>query len=49
MSIAVSPHSLRIGHRVNPALHMGDVGILETAQHMGNGVDLADIGEKLVA
>jgi hypothetical protein len=28
---------------------MGHVAILETAQHMGDGVDLADIGEELVA
>jgi hypothetical protein len=28
---------------------MGDVGILETAHHMGDGVDLADVGEELIA
>ncbi len=28
---------------------MGDVGILKAAHHMGDRVDLADIGEELVA
>ena len=28
---------------------MGDVAILKTAQHMGDGINLADIGEKLIA
>ena len=28
---------------------MGDVAVLEAAQHMDDGVDLADIGEELVA
>ena len=28
---------------------MGDVVVLETAQHMDDGVDLADVGEELVA
>ena len=28
---------------------MGDVVILEAAQHMHDGVDLADVGEELVA
>ncbi len=28
---------------------MGDVVVLEAAQHMRDGVDLADIGEELVA
>ena len=28
---------------------MGDIVILETAQHMGDGVTFADIGQKLVA
>jgi len=38
-----------IGDRVNTGVHVGDVGILEAAHHMRNGVDLADHGEKLVA
>ena len=28
---------------------MGHLGILEASHHMGDGVDLADIGEELVA
>ena len=31
------------------AFDMGDVVILETAQHMGHGIDFADIGQELVA
>jgi tRNA/rRNA methyltransferase len=38
-----------VGHRVDAPLDMGDVAILEAAQDMGDGVDLADIGEELVA
>jgi hypothetical protein len=40
---------LGIGDGIDAALHMGHVAILETAQDMGDGVDLADIGEELVA
>lgn len=40
---------LGIGHRVDAALDMGNVVILEAAQHMHDGVDLADVGEELVA
>ncbi len=28
---------------------MGDVTIFETTQHMDNGIDLANVGEKLIA
>ncbi len=40
---------LDIGDRVDAALDVRDVGILEAAHHVGDGVDLADIGEELVA
>ena len=40
---------LGVGDRVDAALDMGDVVILEAAQHMDDGVDLADVGEELVA
>ena len=40
---------LGIADRIDAAFDMGDVVILETAQHMGDGIDLADIGEELVA
>ncbi len=42
-------HRLGVGHRVDAALDMGDVVVLEAAQHVGDGVDLADVGEELVA
>ena len=38
-----------VGNRVDLALDMGDVVILETAQNVNDGVDFADIGKKLVA
>ena len=40
---------LDVGDRVDLALDMGDVGVLEAAHHVGDGVDLADVGEELVA
>ena len=40
---------LGVGDRIDLALDMGDVAVLEAAQHMDDGVDLADIGEELVA
>ena len=40
---------LGVGHRIDAALDMGDVVILEAAQHMHDRVDLADVGEELVA
>ena len=40
---------LDVGDRIDAALHMGDVAVLEAAHHMGDGVDLADVGEELVA
>ena len=40
---------LGVGERIDPALDVGDVGILEAAQHVGDGVALADVGEELVA
>ena len=39
---------LGVGDRVDLALDMGDVVILETAQHMDDGVGFADIGQELV-
>ena len=40
---------LDVGDRIDPAFDMGDVVVLEAAHHMGDGVDLADVGEELVA
>ena len=40
---------LDVGDRIDAALDMRDVGVLEAAHHVGDGVDLADIGEELVA
>ena len=35
--------------RVDAALDVGDVALLEAAEHVHDRVDLADIGEELVA
>ena len=35
--------------RVDAVVDMGDVGVLEAAHHVRDGIDLADIAEKLVA
>ena len=40
---------LDVGDRIDAALDMGHVVVLEAAHHMGDGVDLADVGEELVA
>ena len=40
---------LDIGDRIDAALHVRNVGILEAAHHMRDGVDLTDIGKKLIA
>ena len=40
---------LGVAHRVDVARDMCHVAVLEAAQHMGDGVDLADIGQELVA
>ena len=40
---------LDVGDRIDLALDVGDVAILEAAHHVDDGVDLADGGEKLVA
>ncbi len=38
-----------IADRIDAAFDMGDVVVLEAAQHMHDGIDFADIGEELVA
>ena len=50
----VSQHQFRldgfsIAHRVNTTFNVCYVIVLETPQHMDNGIHLADIGKKLVA
>ena len=34
---------------IDPALDVGDVAVLEAAQHVDDRIDLADVGEELVA
>ena len=38
-----------VPHRVHTAIHMGDIGVIEAAEHMQDSVGLADIGQELVA
>ena len=40
---------LGVGDRIDPAFDMGDVAALEAAQDMDDRIDLADVGEELVA
>ena len=40
---------LDVAQRVDRALDMGDAAALVAAHHMGDGVDLADVAEELVA
>ena len=40
---------LDVGDRIDLAVDVGDVAVLEAAHHMRDRVDLADIGEELVA
>jgi hypothetical protein len=46
---SVSTISASLPRAIDLALDMGDVAVLEAAQHMGDGVAFADIGEELVA
>ena len=40
---------LGVADGIDAALHVRDVGVLEAAQHVGDGIDLADVAEELVA
>ena len=40
---------LLVPHRVHTAVHMGDIGVIETAEYVQDSISLADIGQKLVA
>ena len=40
---------LDVGRRIDAALDVGDVIVLEAAHDVGDGIDLADVGQELVA
>ena len=40
---------LEVGDRIDLALDVGDVVVLEAAHHVGDGVAFADVGQELVA
>ena len=53
-AIEVGEHQLGLDRlcirgRIDAPLHMRDVVVLEAAQHVGDGVDLADVAEELIA
>ena len=53
-ALEVGQHQLRldgldVGQRIDMPGYMHDVRILEAANDMGDGIDLADIGQELVA
>ena len=40
--------NLLVAHRVDRAIYVGDVAIVEAAEHMNNGISLANVGKELV-
>ncbi len=53
-AVEIGQHQLRfdrfgVRHRIDAAFDMGDVVVLEAAQDVDDGIDLADVGEELVA
>src|SRR5690606_6783600 len=53
-AVEVRQHQLRLDRlgirdRIDAAFDMGDVVVLEAAQHMNYRVNLANVGEKLIA
>ena len=38
-----------VAHGVDGAVHVGDVVVVEAAEHVQDGIRLADVGEELVA
>ena len=44
LELQLEVDDLLVPHRVHAAVHMGDVGVVEAAEHVQDGVGLADIG-----
>ena len=42
-------HRFGVADRIDRAFDMGDIAAFETAQHMDDGIDLADMRQKLIA
>ena len=42
-------HRLGVAGGIDGPFHMGDVAVLEAAQHMGDGVDGANVAQELIA
>lgn len=49
LELELHVYYLLVAHRVHRAVHVGDVVIVKTAQHMDYGVRLAYVGQELVA
>ena len=41
--------NLLVAHGINRAVDMGDIVVVEAAEHMYDGIGLADVGQELVA
>ena len=49
LDLELHVHDFLVPDRVHGAVHMDDVAVVEAAQHVQDGVALADVGEELVA
>ena len=49
LELQLEVDDLLVPHRVHTAVHMGDIGVIETAEYVQDSISLADIGQKLVA
>lgn len=49
LELQLEVDDLLVPHRIHTAVHMGDIGVIETAEYVQDSVSLADIGQKLVA
>ena len=41
--------NLLVTHRVDGSVHVGDIVVVEAAQHMDDGISLPDVSEKFVS
>ncbi len=49
LELQLGVNDFLVPHRVDAAIHMHDVAVVEAAQHMDDGVTLAYVGQELVA
>lgn len=49
LELQLEVDDLLVPHRIHTAVHMGDIRVVEAAEHVQDSIRLADIGQKLVA